>query len=61
MPLEGEPYRYPYTPTPGASMPGPATTPEEGRTDLVVFFWVTLVSILIIAVGGIGAWWYVHH
>jgi hypothetical protein len=61
MTTDSESYRYPYTPTPGASMPGPATTPEEGITDLRVFAWVTIVSVVIIAVAGIGAWLVVHH
>jgi hypothetical protein len=55
-----EPYRSPYTPTPGSSTPGPLTTPEEGTAELWTFFWVALVSILIIAAGGLGAWFYVH-
>jgi hypothetical protein len=55
------PFRSPYTPTPGASLPGPEVTPEEGRSELWGFFWLTLANTLIIAVAGIAAWVYVAH
>jgi hypothetical protein len=50
------PFRTPYTATPGASIPGPETTPEEGKADLWGFFWLTLANTAIIAVAGIVAW-----
>jgi hypothetical protein len=55
-----EPYRTPYTPTPGSSTPGPRVTPAEGREELWAFFWVAIVSVVIITVGGLAAWFYVH-
>ncbi len=58
--MSEESYRTPYTPTPGASMPPPETTPHEGRRDLWAFFWLTLANTAIIAVAGIVTWLYVH-
>jgi hypothetical protein len=55
-----EPYRTPYTPYPGGSMPPAATSPAEGKADLWAFFWLTLANTAIIAVAGIVAWWFVH-
>jgi len=55
----GESFQTPYTPSPGSSTPGPEVTPEEGTGELWTFFWVTIVSVVIIAVAGIGAWLYV--
>lgn len=52
-------FRTPYPSTPGGSTPGPDVTPEEGTSELWTFFWVTITSIAIIAVFGIGAWLYV--
>jgi len=60
MPENAEPYRTPYTPYPGGSMPPAATTPAEGKADLWAFFWLTLANTAIIAVAGIVAWWFVH-
>jgi len=54
-------YRTPYASTPGSSTPPPETTPEEGVRELWIFFWVTVVSIVIIAVGGLAAWFYLFH
>lgn len=56
-----EPYRSPYTPTPGSSTAPPDSTPEEGVRELWIFFWVAVVSVVIIAVAGLGAWFYLHH
>jgi hypothetical protein len=56
-----ESYRSAYTPTPGSSTPGPEVTPAEGTAELWVFFWVTIASIVIIAAGGLAAWFYIHH
>ncbi|HTZ61708.1 MAG TPA: hypothetical protein VMC82_03590 [Thermoplasmata archaeon] len=55
-----ESYRTPYTPTPGTSTAPAEMTPEEGVADLWAFFWVTIASIVIIAVAGLAAWFYVH-
>ncbi|MGB6501680.1 MAG: hypothetical protein WBG19_09865 [Thermoplasmata archaeon] len=55
-----EGYATPYTRTPGASMPPPETTPEEGTADLWGFFWLALLNTAIIAVAGITTWWFVH-
>ncbi len=60
MPADADTFESPYPRTPGASLPGPATTPEEGRADLWVFFWVSVAGTVIIAAAGIGAWLYVH-
>ena len=35
-------------------------TPAEGRAELWVFFWAAVASVVIIAVGGLAAWFYVH-
>ena len=56
-----EPYRSPYPTSPGSSTAPAGTTPEEGVHELWVFFWVAVASIVIIAVGGLGAWLYLHH
>jgi hypothetical protein len=56
----GEPYRTPYTPYPGGSMPPAETTPEEGKRDLWTFFWLALLNTIIIAAAGILTWWLVH-
>ena len=55
------PFVTPYAKSPGASMPGPEVSPQEGRRDLRTFFWLTLANTAIIAAAGIGAWLYVHH
>jgi len=55
-----EPFRSPYTPTPGSSTPGPEVTPAEGRAELWGFFWLAVASTVIIAVGGLAAWLYLH-
>jgi hypothetical protein len=56
----GAPYRTPYTPYPGGSMPPAQTTPEEGKSDLWTFFWLALLNTIIIAAAGILTWWLVH-
>jgi hypothetical protein len=58
---DARPWRTPYTPTPGASIPGPQVTPEEGKADLWAFFWLTLLNTAIISVAGIAAWLYIGH
>lgn len=55
-----ESYRYPYTPTPGASTPPAATPPEEGVRDLWGFFWLSLLNTAIIAVAGVATWVIIH-
>ncbi len=55
-----ESYQTPYAASPGASMPGPTTTPHEGKRDLWAFFWLTLANTAIIATAGIVTWWFVH-
>ena len=54
-------YRNPYNRSPGGSTPGPDVTPSEGTGELWAFFWVAVVSVVIITVGGVGAWLYLHH
>ncbi|MCI4339419.1 MAG: hypothetical protein L3J68_03700 [Thermoplasmata archaeon] len=56
-----EPFRNPYPPTQGGSTPGHDVTPAEGTADLWAFFWVSVVSVVIIAAFGLAAWLYVHH
>jgi len=53
-------YRFPYTPTPGSSMPPPETSPKEGINDLWTFFWLSLVNTAIIVIAGIATWSIVH-
>jgi hypothetical protein len=55
-----ETFRSPYTPTPGSSTPPPDVGPAEGTGELWTFFWVAVVSMVIIAAFGLGAWVYVH-
>ncbi len=52
------PYQSPYTPTPGGSSPGPTVTPEEGISDLKVFFWLAISEAVIIGGSGAIAWWF---
>jgi hypothetical protein len=56
----GGTYRNPYHDSPGSSTSPPHTSPEEGVRELWTFFWVTVISVVIIATFGIGAWLYVH-
>jgi hypothetical protein len=53
-------FRTPFTPTPGSSTPSPEVMPEEGRSDLWGFFWLSLANTAIIAVAGVATWWLVH-
>lgn len=50
----------PYASSPGGSIPTAGTDRAEGTRDLWSFFWVAILSTLIIAVAGLAAWWYVH-
>ena len=54
------PFRTPFTPTPGGPTPPAHVGPEEGRSDLWGFFWLSLANTLIIAVAGVVTWWIVH-
>ncbi|MGA8303446.1 MAG: hypothetical protein WA691_09460 [Thermoplasmata archaeon] len=56
-----ETFRSPYTHSPGSSTPGPEVTPAEARADFWTFFWVAIASIVIITVGGLSAWLWLHH
>jgi hypothetical protein len=56
-----ETFRSPYHPSPGSSTPGPEVGPAEGNAELWGFFWVAVASVVIIAVGGLSAWLYLHH
>ncbi len=53
-------YRTPYTDYPGSSTPSPDVTPEEGRADLMAFFWLAFINTAIIVAVGLAAWFYVH-
>jgi hypothetical protein len=55
-----ESYRTPYARTPGGSTPGPEVTPAEGKAELWAFFWAAVLSVVIITVGGLAAYFYVH-
>ena len=46
----------PYTYSPGSSTPGAGVTPEEGQKDLWGYFWLSIVSTIIITVAGLAAW-----
>ncbi len=52
------PYESPYTPTPGGATPSPTVTPEEGISDMKVFFWLAISSAAIIGGAGVIAWWF---
>ena len=56
-----EPYRTPYTPTPGGSTPSPGVTPQEGKRELSLFFWMALLNTVIIGGAGVIAWWLATH
>jgi hypothetical protein len=56
-----KPYQFPYTPTPGGALPPPSMTPAEGTADLWGYFWMALLSTLIIAVTGLLTLGYVRH
>ena len=60
MTASEETFRTPYTRAPGGSTPGPDVTPAEGKGEIRVFFWAMVVNTVIIAVGGLVAWFYVH-
>jgi hypothetical protein len=49
-------FRSPYTPTPGSSTPGPHVSPEEGKSELWGFFWLSILNTTIIAVTGVVFW-----
>jgi hypothetical protein len=51
-----QPWRTPYTPTPGSSTPGPAVAPEEGKSELWGFFWLSIINTTVIAVVGVVFW-----
>jgi hypothetical protein len=51
----------PYATTPGSSTPGRGIGPEEGRSDLWSFFWLSLASTGILTVVALGAWFLVRH
>ena len=61
MTSTSEPYRTPYTPTPGSSTPSPHVTPEEGRRELGLFFWLAIINTSIIGGAGAIAWWFATH
>jgi hypothetical protein len=60
MASPGHSYRFPYTPTPGGSTPGPEVTPEQGIRDLWGFFWLAVLNSVIIAVAGLVVWFLVR-
>ena len=59
MSATSDPYRTPYTPTPGSSTPSPDVTPQEGVHELSLFFWLALANTAIIGGAGVIAWWIV--
>ena len=50
----------PYATTPGSSTPGRDVTPEEGKTELWTFFWLSIANTIIIAGAGLIAWFLVR-
>ena len=56
-----ETFRSPYSGSPGGSTPGPEVTPAEGTAELWGFFWVSIAGAVILAVGGLAPWLYLHH
>jgi hypothetical protein len=52
---------FPYTRTPGGATPAPETPPDEGRSELWTFFWLSLACTAIIAVVGLAVWLPVHY
>jgi hypothetical protein len=53
-------WRTPYTPTPGSSTPGPEVSPQEGKAELLGFFWLSIINTAIIVAVGMAVWFYVH-
>lgn len=56
-----QPYRTPYTPTPGSSTPSPEVTPKEGVRELSLFAWLAIINTTIIGGAGVIAWWIATH
>jgi hypothetical protein len=55
------PWRTPYSQTPGSSTTGPHVGPEEGKSELWGFFWLSLLNTAVIVLVGFSTWLYVHH
>jgi hypothetical protein len=55
------PFQTPYTPYPGGSQPAARVGPQEGKSELWGFFWLSILNTVIIATAGIVTWVYVHH
>jgi cytochrome b subunit of formate dehydrogenase len=57
---DDEKFVWPYTPTPGGSTPPVGTPPAEGEHEVQAFFWLALLSTVIIAATGIAVWLLLH-
>ncbi len=53
-------WETPYGTTPGSSTPSPDVSPQWGRQELRMFFWLAIVSTTIIGAAGTVAWLLVH-
>jgi hypothetical protein len=53
-------FAWPYTPTPGGATPPATTGREEGKSEVVAFFWLALLNTIIIAAVGISVWFLLH-
>jgi hypothetical protein len=59
MPEEA-PFTWPYTPTPGGSTPPAETGRGEGQFEIRAFFWLAILSTVVIAAVGVGIWFLLH-
>jgi cytochrome b subunit of formate dehydrogenase len=51
---------WPYTPTPGGATPPVGTPRAIGEHEVRAFFWLALLSTVIIAATGITVWLLLH-
>jgi cytochrome b subunit of formate dehydrogenase len=59
MPDDGK-FVWPYTRTPGGATPPLGTAPAVGEHEVRAFFWLSLLSTVIIAATGITVWLLLH-
>ncbi len=57
---DDDPFRWPYTPTPGGATPPAQTGRAEGHSEVRAFFWLALLNTVIIAAVGLTVWFLMH-